>query len=249
MCLDTCSTALESYFFQICVTFSLLLPFVSRHFKQYSSIFLILIPELMFMLCLFGYLVFMVIFKWVMYTSADSNKAPSILIHFIDMFLFAENKENALLYEGQVGMRMFLTLKEEIRCQSVYSPVVWNHRAMSVSLSPKLQSVLKGVIWCESIHRSVVRSHQVLSVGYIQCRLISKSTSTLTKWATVTHVQFDSPMPHSVNVSLDMHLSDGKVVPSSSLSADDCAEGSGGGGSLLCSCAAPGEAYSWVSSA
>lgn len=74
-----------------------------RHFKQISSVFLVLIPELIFMLCLFGYLVFMVFFKWLAYTPADSFKAPSILIHFIDMFLFAENSGNPPLYEGQVG--------------------------------------------------------------------------------------------------------------------------------------------------
>uniref|UniRef100_A0A6Q2WQQ0 V-type proton ATPase subunit a n=1 Tax=Esox lucius TaxID=8010 RepID=A0A6Q2WQQ0_ESOLU len=65
------------------------------------NIFLVLIPELFFMLCLFGYLVFMVIFKWLAYSTAQSNSAPSILIHFIDMFLFAENKENPPLYHGQ----------------------------------------------------------------------------------------------------------------------------------------------------
>lgn len=93
------------------MTFGVCLSFFNYvHFKQFSSIFLILIPELMFMLCLFGYLVFMVIFKWVMYTSADSNKAPSILIHFIDMFLFAENKENPLLYEGQMIVQKVLVV-------------------------------------------------------------------------------------------------------------------------------------------
>lgn len=54
------------------------------------------------MLCLFGYLVFMVVFKWIAYTPAQSRIAPSILIHFIDMFLFAENADNPQLYEGQV---------------------------------------------------------------------------------------------------------------------------------------------------
>uniref|UniRef100_A0A6Q2X6C9 V-type proton ATPase subunit a n=1 Tax=Esox lucius TaxID=8010 RepID=A0A6Q2X6C9_ESOLU len=83
--------------FGVCLSF-----FNYKHFNQLSSIFLVLIPELFFMLCLFGYLVFMVIFKWLAYSTAQSNSAPSILIHFIDMFLFAENKENPPLYHGQV---------------------------------------------------------------------------------------------------------------------------------------------------
>uniref|UniRef100_A0A8C6PUY6 V-type proton ATPase subunit a n=1 Tax=Nothobranchius furzeri TaxID=105023 RepID=A0A8C6PUY6_NOTFU len=66
-------------------------------------VFLVLIPELLFMLCLFGYLVFMVVFKWIVYTPARSREAPSILIHFIDMFLFMTNADNPQLYEGQVG--------------------------------------------------------------------------------------------------------------------------------------------------
>lgn len=76
----------------------------SRHFGQISSVFLVLIPELFFMMSLFGYLVFMVVFKWLAYTPAQSRFAPSILIHFIDMFLFTDNPDNPQLYTGQVGL-------------------------------------------------------------------------------------------------------------------------------------------------
>lgn len=65
--------------------------------------FLVLLPELVFMLSLFGYLVFMVVFKWVTFGPQDSDRAPSILIHFIDMFLFAQNPDNPPLYPGQVS--------------------------------------------------------------------------------------------------------------------------------------------------
>uniref|UniRef100_A0A674N0G9 V-type proton ATPase subunit a n=1 Tax=Takifugu rubripes TaxID=31033 RepID=A0A674N0G9_TAKRU len=74
---------------------------VCLSFFNYVSIFFVLIPELIFMLCLFGYLVFMVVFKWIVYTPAQSKIAPSILIHFIDMFLFTENEQNPQLYKGQ----------------------------------------------------------------------------------------------------------------------------------------------------
>lgn len=82
--------------------------FISSHFRQISSIFCVLIPELVFMLCLFGYLVFMVVFKWIVYTPAQSKFAPSILIHFIDMFLFTENAQNPPLYTGQVCVTLDL---------------------------------------------------------------------------------------------------------------------------------------------
>lgn len=73
-----------------------------------SSVFFVLIPELFFMLCLFGYLVFMVVFKWIAYTPAQSKIAPSILIHFIDMFLFTDNPDNPQLFKGQVGTDFYL---------------------------------------------------------------------------------------------------------------------------------------------
>uniref|UniRef100_A0A8C5B6V8 V-type proton ATPase subunit a n=1 Tax=Gadus morhua TaxID=8049 RepID=A0A8C5B6V8_GADMO len=77
---------------------------------QISNIFLVLIPELLFMLCLFGYLVFMVIFKWIIFTPDQSKSAPSILIHFIDMFLFTENAGNQPLYHGQTIVQKVLVV-------------------------------------------------------------------------------------------------------------------------------------------
>ena len=56
------------------------------------------------MLSLFGYLVFMVVYKWVVFGPHDSDRAPSILIHFIDMFLFSANPGNPALYPGQVTL-------------------------------------------------------------------------------------------------------------------------------------------------
>uniref|UniRef100_A0AAY4C223 V-type proton ATPase subunit a n=1 Tax=Denticeps clupeoides TaxID=299321 RepID=A0AAY4C223_9TELE len=93
------------------MTFGVSLSFFNyMHFRKFSSVFLVLIPELVFMLCLFGYLVFMVIFKWIAYGPADSNTAPSILIHFIDMFLFVENKENPNLFEAQPVVQKILVV-------------------------------------------------------------------------------------------------------------------------------------------
>lgn len=58
---------------------------------------------MIFLLALFGYLVFLIFYKWVTFSAADSMVAPSILIHFIDMFLFTSNPGNLPLYRGQVG--------------------------------------------------------------------------------------------------------------------------------------------------
>uniref|UniRef100_A0A8C1WFW1 V-type proton ATPase subunit a n=1 Tax=Cyprinus carpio TaxID=7962 RepID=A0A8C1WFW1_CYPCA len=91
------------------MTFGVCLSFFNYMYSgDVSSMFLVLIPELVFMLCLFGYLVFMVVFKWIAFGPQDSDRAPSILIHFIDMFVFAENPDNPPLYPGQMIVQRVL---------------------------------------------------------------------------------------------------------------------------------------------
>ncbi|XP_072534563.1 V-type proton ATPase 116 kDa subunit a 3 [Salminus brasiliensis] len=93
------------------MTFGVCLSFFNHlHFGDMSSVFLVLIPELVFMLCLFGYLVFMVVFKWIAFGPQDSSRAPSLLIHFIDMFLFTENPDNPPLYPGQMIVQRVLVV-------------------------------------------------------------------------------------------------------------------------------------------
>uniref|UniRef100_A0A8C1X1V4 V-type proton ATPase subunit a n=1 Tax=Cyprinus carpio TaxID=7962 RepID=A0A8C1X1V4_CYPCA len=79
------------------------------HFRRTFNLYLIFIPELLFLLCLFGYLVFMIIYKWLFFTVRDSQTAPSILIHFINMFLM-QGDSSQPLYPGQSGFQVFLVL-------------------------------------------------------------------------------------------------------------------------------------------
>lgn len=64
------------------------------HFKRYASIFLEFLPQILFLLLLFGYMVFMMFFKWVKYSPKTAFQpdtpgcAPSVLIMFINMMLF-----------------------------------------------------------------------------------------------------------------------------------------------------------------
>uniref|UniRef100_A0A8C4WD58 V-type proton ATPase subunit a n=1 Tax=Gopherus evgoodei TaxID=1825980 RepID=A0A8C4WD58_9SAUR len=81
------------------------------YFKKTINIVLQFIPEMIFILCLFGYLVFMVIFKWCHFDVHVSQKAPSILIHFINMFLFNYNDPtNGPLYPHQEEVQSFLVI-------------------------------------------------------------------------------------------------------------------------------------------
>ncbi|XP_048467726.1 V-type proton ATPase 116 kDa subunit a 2-like [Rhincodon typus] len=92
------------------MTFGVILGvFNHLHFKKKFNIYLVFIPELLFMMCLFGYLVFMIIYKWLAYSAANSDLAPSILIHFINMFVMQRNQD-AKLYPGQNGCQVFLVV-------------------------------------------------------------------------------------------------------------------------------------------
>ncbi|KAG8522702.1 V-type proton ATPase 116 kDa subunit a isoform 3 [Galemys pyrenaicus] len=71
------------------------------HFGQWHRLVLETLPELVFLLGLFGYLVFLVCLKWLRLSAAVSATAPSVLIHFIDMFLFSRNPANRDLFHGQ----------------------------------------------------------------------------------------------------------------------------------------------------
>uniref|UniRef100_A0AAQ4S557 V-type proton ATPase subunit a n=1 Tax=Gasterosteus aculeatus aculeatus TaxID=481459 RepID=A0AAQ4S557_GASAC len=77
------------------------------HFRQKCNVYLQFLPELLFLLCLFGYLVFMVLYKWLAFGVRDSSAAPSILIHFINMFVM-QGKDITPLYPGQIGLQIFL---------------------------------------------------------------------------------------------------------------------------------------------
>ncbi|XP_069807754.1 V-type proton ATPase 116 kDa subunit a 1 isoform X1 [Dendropsophus ebraccatus] len=81
------------------------------YFKKPLNIYLGFIPEMIFMASLFGYLVILILFKWCAYDAATSKSAPSLLIHFINMFLFNySDKSLPMLYSGQKGLQCFLVV-------------------------------------------------------------------------------------------------------------------------------------------
>ncbi|KAA0716950.1 V-type proton ATPase 116 kDa subunit a isoform 2 [Triplophysa tibetana] len=79
------------------------------HFRRSFNLYLMFLPELLFLLCLFGYLVFMIVYKWLVFTVKDSQTAPSILIQFINMFLM-QGDSTQPLYPGQTGLQVFLLI-------------------------------------------------------------------------------------------------------------------------------------------
>ncbi|KAL7727761.1 hypothetical protein ACLKA6_008092 [Drosophila palustris] len=85
------------------------------HFKKYSSIFLEFVPQILFLLLLFGYMVFMMFFKWFKYSPHATFQpetpgcAPSVLIMFINMMLFKNTKPfvgcNEFMFDSQEGLQ------------------------------------------------------------------------------------------------------------------------------------------------
>uniref|UniRef100_A0A669AWZ1 V-type proton ATPase subunit a n=1 Tax=Oreochromis niloticus TaxID=8128 RepID=A0A669AWZ1_ORENI len=80
------------------------------YFRKKYNLYLVFIPELVFMLSLFGYLVFMIFYKWLAFSHKDSKDAPSILIHFINMFIMQNDSSLKPLYPGQNGLQIFLVI-------------------------------------------------------------------------------------------------------------------------------------------
>ncbi|XP_047427869.1 V-type proton ATPase 116 kDa subunit a isoform X3 [Mugil cephalus] len=90
------------------VTLSL---FNHLYFKKPLNIYLGFIPEIVFMTSLFGYLVILIFYKWVSYDARISKDAPSLLIAFINMFLFNyDDPSNKPLYRGQMVLQSFLVV-------------------------------------------------------------------------------------------------------------------------------------------
>lgn len=66
------------------------------HFRRSVSIFLEFLPQILFLVLLFAYMVFMMFFKWVMYNSHPDTPqtysagcSPSILNMFINMVKYS----------------------------------------------------------------------------------------------------------------------------------------------------------------
>ncbi|GAB6031885.1 hypothetical protein CHUAL_010281 [Chamberlinius hualienensis] len=78
------------------------------HFGEYSSVLVELLPQVIFLSAIFGYLDVLIIWKWFKFTPDDSGIAPNLLITLIDMFL---GKEYDLkMYDNQDTIQKILVI-------------------------------------------------------------------------------------------------------------------------------------------
>ncbi|CAG9138135.1 unnamed protein product [Plutella xylostella] len=104
------------------MVFGIILSFFNHmHFRHTHAIFLEFLPQIIFLNCLFMYLVFMMFFKWFTYSMySDTHEtrehcAPLLLIYFIDMVLFRDTKPveedcNAYMFANQPYIQKCLVL-------------------------------------------------------------------------------------------------------------------------------------------
>uniref|UniRef100_H2ZFW6 V-type proton ATPase subunit a n=1 Tax=Ciona savignyi TaxID=51511 RepID=H2ZFW6_CIOSA len=93
--------------------FGLSLAFCNRrHFKDKLTLYCELLPQLLFLCALIGYLCMCILYKWSVWTVAQSNTAPSLLIGLIDMYMLTDPKSNnrVPLYTGQYQVQIFLVI-------------------------------------------------------------------------------------------------------------------------------------------
>ena len=90
-----------------------------NHFRRRSSIFLEFLPQTIFLILLFGYMCFMMFWKWVVFQPKldppySPGCAPSVLIYFINMILFGSNKPlegcEEYMYSGQSTIQLVFVL-------------------------------------------------------------------------------------------------------------------------------------------
>merc|ERR1719230_879700 len=76
------------------------------YFKKPLNVIAEFTPQLIFLTALFGYLVFMVIYKWFAFDAFHSEHAPALLDTFTKMFMFSDPDDE--LFSGQATVQKIL---------------------------------------------------------------------------------------------------------------------------------------------
>lgn len=94
--------------------FGVILSLLNHRFNgDIISIVCEFIPQMLFLLSIFGYLIVLIFYKWIVFDAATGGCAPSLLIDLINMFLLNYPDEPCsvqLFYKGQKQFQIFLLL-------------------------------------------------------------------------------------------------------------------------------------------
>ncbi|GAB0092176.1 V-type proton ATPase subunit a [Sergentomyia squamirostris] len=165
-----------------------------NHLRKRSSILLEFLPQVLFLILLFGYMVFMMFFKWMAfgYHGAPFVKragcAPSILIMFINMMLFkyedsALENCNEFMFDFQKTLQIILVVLS-LLC----IPVMLLGKPLYILYQRKRESVESDTSDEEPM--SEVFIHQVIHTIEYVLSTISHTASYLRLWAlSLAHAQ------------------------------------------------------------
>lgn len=86
-----------------------------RYFQNRLNILCEFIPQVIFLMSIFGYMNLMIFVKWIKYDSTRSGCAPSILINLINMFLYKyvdadDESQPCYLRNWYTGQKFFQTI-------------------------------------------------------------------------------------------------------------------------------------------
>ncbi|CAH8470195.1 unnamed protein product [Schistosoma margrebowiei] len=113
-----------------------------RNNKDNLSIWCLLLPQILFLSCIFLYLVMLIFFKWVAYTAETASSAPSLLIGLINMIRFSYSDEIPPLYSGQKAVQSILMVIAVICVpwMLLSKPLIlyMRHRAIMKALGPAI---------------------------------------------------------------------------------------------------------------
>ncbi|XP_030854070.1 V-type proton ATPase 116 kDa subunit a [Strongylocentrotus purpuratus] len=91
------------------MTFGVFLSFCNhRYFKRSLNIWGEFVPQLIFMISIFGYLVVLIFVKWLIYDVWNENSAPSLILTLINMGLLTP--PDPPMFPGQPSLQIFLVL-------------------------------------------------------------------------------------------------------------------------------------------
>uniref|UniRef100_A0A8C4HQC2 V-type proton ATPase subunit a n=1 Tax=Dicentrarchus labrax TaxID=13489 RepID=A0A8C4HQC2_DICLA len=182
------------------------------YFKKPLNIYLGFIPEIVFMASLFGYLAILIFYKWFSYDASTSKDAPSLLIAFINMFLFNYNDpSNKPLYRGQMAIQSLLVIIALacVPCMLIVKTLVlrrqhlWRKNLLLVNI--KEYSDHSGCLWYILKGFNTTRKHllnQAIHTIEYCLGCISNTASYLRLWAlSLAHAQLSE-----VLWSMVMHI-------------------------------------------
>ncbi|CAF0821282.1 unnamed protein product [Rotaria sordida] len=83
------------------------------HFNHRYAIYLEFLPQIIFLACIFFYLIILIFYKWTHFDGLVSTQAPSLLIQLINMILLSyptEPESSRTFYSGQRGVQTALII-------------------------------------------------------------------------------------------------------------------------------------------